>query len=297
MAAPTTLLSSRAVGNREDLTDIISNISPEETPFYTTFGKTKASGVYHEWQTDALANAADNAKVEGATYTFTEHARRTRLGNHVQYFTTPVSVSDLQREVSTAGIEDEFAYQLTKKLKEHKRDIEYALVNGTGNSGATGTARRLKGVLAWITSNVETGTGTGAEALTENMFNDLLQEIWEEGGEPGHAFANGFNKRKISDFTGGSTKNVDAGEKVVFKGVDIYDSDFGRIKVIPHRHITTSVVAILDVSLWKVASVIGTKKTDVAKTSASTQAVIETYLTLEARNEKGNGQIIGLKTS
>lgn len=297
MSQSTAKLTFDAVGNREDLTDVITNISPVETPFFSRFGKTKASGVYHEWQTDSLANAADNAKIEAADYSFTKPASRTRTGNYVQYLMTPVEVSDLQRKVDVAGLEDEFAYQMAKKMKEHARDIEYALVNGTGNSGASGTARRLKGVLAWITTTKETGTGTGTEYLTETMFNDTLQAIWDQGGMPDYAYANGFQKRKISDFTGGTTKNTDADEKVVYKGVDVYDSDFGRIKIVPHRHMTTSIVAVLQNDLWKVATVDGTRKQDVAKVGAATRAVIETYLTLESRNEAGSGQIIGLKTS
>lgn len=294
MSQSTAKTTFQAVGNREDLTDVITMISPVETPFFSRFGKTKASAVLHEWQTDSLANAADNANIEAADYTFTRPASRTRLTNSVQYFMTAVEVSDLQRHVDVAGLEDEFAYQLAKKMKEHARDIELALVTGTGNTGASGTARRLKGVLGWITTTVNTGTGTGSEALTETMFNDTLEDIWDQGGMPDYAYANGSQKRKISDFTGGTNKNTDAEDKVVYKGVDVYDSDFGRIKIVPHRHMTSSVVAILQNDLWKVATVAGTRKQDVAKIGASTRAVIETYLTLESRNEAGSGQLIQL---
>ncbi len=294
MSQSTAKTTFQAVGNREDLTDVITMISPVETPFFSRFGKTKASAVLHEWQTDTLANAGDNAQIEAVDYVFTRPASRTRLTNSVQYFMTPVEVSDLQRMVDVAGLEDEFAYQMAKKMKEHARDIEYALVTGTGNTGASGTARRLKGVLAWITTNVNTGTGTGSEALTETMFNDTLEDIWDAGGMPDYAYANGGLKRDISDFTGGTTKNTDAEDKVVYKGVDVYDSDFGRIKIVPHRLMTSTVVAILQNDLWKVATVSGTRKQDVAKIGAATRAVIETYLTLESRNEAGSGQLTQL---
>jgi len=122
MAQASALLTYDAVGNREDLSDIITNISPEETPMYSTFGKVKASNVYHEWLQDSLANAADNANIEGADYSFSKPASRTRVGNYTQIFVTPVEVSDTQRAVDTAGVEDEFAYQMAKKLKEHARD-------------------------------------------------------------------------------------------------------------------------------------------------------------------------------
>lgn len=297
MSQSSAKLTYDAVGNREDLSDVITNISPTETPFLSRFGKVKAEATTHEWLTDALASAGANAKIEGADFSFTKPAARTRLSNWTQIFQTAVEVSDTQRSVMTAGIEDEFAYQMAKKMKEHARDIEYALVNGTGNSGASGTARELKGVLTFISTNNTTGTGTGSEALTESMYNDHLQAIWNAGGMPDTSYANGFQKRQISSFTGGNTKNVNASEKEVIVGVDVYDSDFGRIKIVPHRFMTTSVVATLQSDLWKVATLRPTKKVDVAKVGSATRAVIETELTMESRNEAGSGKITGLTTS
>lgn len=297
MSQSTAKTTYQAVGNKEDLTDVITNISPVDTPFLTRFGKVKATAAYHEYQIDSLAAASDNAQIEGADYTFSRPASRTREGNYVQSFVTPVEVSDIQRKVDTAGLDDEFAYQMAKKMKEQARDIEIALVTGTGNSGASGTARRLKGVLPSIETNVGTGTGTGDEDLTEGMFNDLLQSVWEQGGMPDYAYANGYQKRVISGFTGGNTRNVNATEKEVIVGVDVYDSDFGRIKIVPHRFMTASVVAVLQNDLWKVAKLGDTRKTDVAKVGSATRAVIESDLTLEARQEAGSGKITGLTTS
>lgn len=287
----------RAKGNREDLSNEITMISPTDTPFLTRFGKVKAKSVIHDWLTDSLADAAESKAIEGADYSFSKVASRSRLSNYTQIIATPVEVSDTQRSVDTAGIEDEFAYQMNKKMKEHARNIEYSLVNGTGNSGTSGAAREVKGVLSWITTNIGTGTGTGTEYLTETMFNNLLQEIWEQGGNPNTAYANGFQKRKISDFTGGSTKNVDADEKKLIRGIDVYESDFGMIKIVPHRYMTSTVVSVLQDDLWKVANLRPTKRVDVAKIGSATRAVIETEFTLESRNEKGSGKITGLKTS
>jgi len=298
MSQSTAKTTFQAIGNREDLTDVISNISPMDTLFLSHFGKAaKVQGVYHEWQTDSLASAADNATIEGNDWTFSRVASRSRTGNYVQTAETLVEVSDIQRAVDTAGLEDEFTYQMTKKMKEHARDIEQALVTGTGNSGASGTARRVKGVLAWLTTSVETGTGTGAEDLTEDMFNDTLQTIWDQGGMPDRAYANGFNKRAISAFTGGATKNVEAEGKVLYRGVDVYDSDFGRIKIYPHRYMTTSVVAVLQTDLWKVGYLVPTHKEDAAKIGSGTRAVITSSYTLESRNQAGSGKITQLSTS
>lgn len=294
MAQSSAFLTYDAVGNKEDLSDIVTNISPTETPFLSRFGKVKATGRYHEWTTDALASAATNAQIEGVDYSFSKLSARTRTGAYTQIFITDVEVSDTQRMVDKAGFDDEFSYQMAKAMKEHARDIELALVTGTGNSGASGTARELKGVLSWITTNNITGTGTGNEALTETMFNDCLEDIWDQGGSPDYAYANGGQKRAISAFTGSATKNINATEKEVVVGVDVYDSDFGRIKIVPHRLMTSSVVAILTNDLWKVATLRGTKKVDVAKIGSSTRAVIETELTLESRQQAGSGKITQL---
>lgn len=297
MAQSTAKLTYDAIGNREDLMDTITNISPVDTPFLSRFGKVKAKATNHEWLTDSLATAAENKAIEGGDYSFSKPASRTRLGNYTQIHVTPVEVSDTQRSVDSAGLEDEFAYQMLKKMKEHARDIEYGLVNGTGNAGTSGAAREMKGVLAWLATNVATGTGTGSEDLTEDMFNGLLQDIWTQGGMPDYAYANGFQKRAISGFTGGNTRNVNADEKEVIRGVDVYDSDFGRIKIIPHRFMTASVVAVLQNDLWKVATLRPTQKVEVAKVGSATRAVVETEVTLESRQEAGSGKITGLKTS
>lgn len=288
-----------STGNREDLMDVITRISPEETPFFSSFGKTKASNTYHEWLTETLATPATNAAAEGAAYSFAVRTGRTRVGNYTQIFVTPVSVADTQRAVDAAGIEDEFDHQMVLAMKEHARDIEIALVTGTAASGASGTARKLKGVLDYISDNVTTGTGTGSETLTETMFNDALEGIWADGGLLGEAvaFPNSYQKRKISSFTASSTRNVDADEKKLFNLVEVYESDFGTIQIKKHRWMTTTVVPILSMDYWKVAMLRPTAREMVAKTGDATDGVIKTELTLESREEKASGEITQLATS
>lgn len=289
----------QAIGNREDLMDVVTNISPEETPMFSSFGKTKAKGTYHEWLEDSLATATANSNVEGANYSFSRRNVRTREGNYAQIFITPVEVSDTQRAVDTAGIEDEYAYQMAKALKEHARDIEYAICStGAGASGASGTARTLKGVLAWITSVNETGSATGTQDLDESMFNDALQDIWDNGGNPDTVYANGYQKRQIGTFTDSATKFVKAtSEKEMLAGVDVYDSDFGRVKIKKSRFMPTDSIALLQSDLWKVAVLRETSSEEVAKVGDSTRGVVKTELTIEARNEKGSGKVTELATS
>lgn len=296
MAADTAKLTyeENGKGNKESLLNVVTNISPDETPYLSKFGKSKATNTLHSWLTDSLSDPTNSGHVEGADYSFTKPGARTRLSNDTQIFVTPVEVSRSQMAADAAGVDNEFSYQVAKAMKEHAIKIEKALVSGTGNSGGTGTARLLKGVDSWITTNKETGTGTGSEALTEDMFNDNLQDIWTQGGNPKSAYANGTQKRAISAFTGGATKNVDALGKEVVKGIDIYDSDFGRIKIYPHRRLPTDTVHILDENLWKVAVYRPTEKIDVAVVGSAKRMVIESELTLESRQEAGNGKIVGL---
>ncbi len=299
MANTTAMQTYDAVGNREDLLDVITNISPEETPMFSSFGKTKAKGVYHEWLEDSLATATSNTNIEGDDYTFAKRSSRTREGAYTQIFVTPVEVSDTQRAVDSAGLEDEYAYQLAKALKEHARDIEYAICStGAGASGASGTARELKGLLAWITSVNETGTATSDEDLTETMFNDALQDIWTNGGRPDVAYANGYQKRQIGTFTDSATKFVEAtSEKEMLAGVNVYDSDFGRIKIKLSRYMPSDSIAILQSDLWKVAVLRATQTEEVAKVGDATRGVVKSELTLEARNEAGSGKVTQLNTS
>jgi hypothetical protein len=299
MAKASAMQTYQAVGDREDLIDVITNISPEETPMFSSFGKTKAKGTYHEWLEDSLSSATSNSNVEGADYSFSRRSPRTREGAYTQIFVTPVEVSDTKRVVDAAGIEDEYSYQMAKALKEHARDIEYAICStAAGASGASGTARTLKGVLAWITSVNETGTATSNEDLTESMFNDALQDIWDNGGTPDTVYANGYQKRQIGTFTDSATKFVEAtSEKEMLAGVNVYDSDFGRVKIKKSRYMPANTVAILQSDLWKVAVLRPTESEEVAKVGDSTRGVVKTELTLEARNEAGSGKITQLNTS
>jgi hypothetical protein len=299
MAQASAFQTYDAVGNKEDLLEIITNISPTETPMFSDFGKTKATAVYHEWTKDSLATATTNAQIEGYDYSFAKVTARTRVGNYTQIFSTLVEVSDTQRTVNVAGLDDEYAYQMAKKLKEHARDIEYSLAStaSTGNSGSSGTARTLKGVMSWLTSVNETGTGTGNEALTETMFNDALEDIWTNGGRPDVVYCNGWQKRKISGFSASNTKTIEAGAKKLIAAIDVYESDFGLLKIKADRYMNPAQIAILQSDMWKIAVLRPTKQFEVAKIGSATRGVIETELTLEARAQESSGKITQLSTS
>lgn len=298
MAQASAVKSYDAIGIRESLTDIVANISPDKTPIFSQLEKGKAGQRVHSWQTDTLATGSDNAQIEGSDYSFALPTARTLVSNYTQIFGKTVEVSRTMQAVTVAGIEDEFEHQLKNKMRELATDIEKALITGTGNSGASGTAPRLKGFLSFIATNVETGTGTGSETLTETMYNDLLQDIWAQGGTPDATYVNAFQKRKISQFATSNTRQLDmtSSNKLVNR-VDVYESDFGTQEVYLDNFMDTDKVLVVQRDMAQVAMLYDIEMTDVATIGRSKRAALDTELTLVVKNEKAHGKVTELATS
>lgn len=294
----TLFTSYDAAGLREDLTDIITNISPIETPMLSRFGKVKANGKLHEWQTDTLATAAENAQTEGDDPDSPALSSTTRLNNVTQISHKVWRTTDTMENVALAGRGSEYAYQEAKKLKELARDMEYAIVNGTGSvTGATGTARKLEGVLSFISTTNETGSGTGDEDLTEDMYNDALQDIYDEGGNPDVTYANGYQKRQISSFSTPSTRNISAEDKRLVASIDIYESDFGLQTIILDRYMPSDTIAILQEDLWNVAFLYPVMHKELPDLGGGPKGMVKAEYTLQALNEAASGKITQLNTS
>jgi len=298
MSNTTALKTYDAIGDREDLTDLIATITLHDTPIYNDLPKVKAYATYHEWQTDTLTTGSDNAAVEGADFSFAIPATRTRLGNRTQIFTKTVEVSETQRAVNVAGLDDEFAYQMQKRIKEIATDVEKALITGTGNSGASGTARRIKGILNWIATNVETGTGTASHYLTETLYNNALQTIWAAGGRPDTTYVNGFQKRQISSFSTSNVRQLQMqGQSKLTNYVSAYESDFGVQTIKLDPFMSTDKTLLLETDKWAVAMLRGLKPVDVATVGDAKRGSLVMELTLEARNEAASGSNQNLLTS
>jgi len=297
MAQATTTKTYDISTNVRDVTDLISVVANTETPFYSGLGKTKATAKYHEAQYLDLTTGSSNAQIEGADYTLAIGSAPSTVGNYTQIFFKQASVSKTQMAVSTYGIDDMLAKQVEWRMKEIATDVEKALLQGTGNSGASGTARELTGAIALISTNVETGTGTATEALTEDMYNDHLQTIYDAGGRPKTSYVNSFQKRQISAFTASNTKNVNAADQRLVNSIDVYVSDFGMIEIVLDSFMTTSVVLTVDKNLWKVAMLRPFMVEDYPSQGSYVAKTIEGELTLESNNEKGSGKIISLSVS
>ena len=307
-----------AVGNREDITDTIYRIDPTDTPFYSGVEKAKASAVNHEWQTQALRSVAANAQLEGDDITAVSRTPTVRLGNICQILYTSARVTGTQRVVDHAGRDDEMAYQEMLAGLELKRDIEYNLVGlSTAKvTGATTTARKFASVNAWITTNTDKGGGTAADptaadgtsarvdsatlsAFTEARLKNVIKKCFDQGGKPTVVMLNSFNKQQFSTFTGRGTPMQDQGERKITAAVDVYESDFGRLKVTPNRFMRQRDAFVLQMDMWAVAPLPGRSMVSfpLAKTGDSDAKVILSEMTLESRNEKASGGVFDLTTA
>ncbi len=217
---------------REDLQDFISNVSPQETPLLSRLRQVGVDAGFVEWQVDQLQDAAVNAMVEGAAFTDQSLVNPQRASNLVQTFYKSGSISDRSRSVAHAGMPDPLVYHTFKKFVELKRDIELALTRGTAVSGTAGTAAQLNGFLSVLT-NITASSGT---TLTEAVFNDILELVYHNGSvNPSEVYAGSRIKRTISGFNTKNTFTLDANAREQVLTTDVYASDFGTLRIFPHR--------------------------------------------------------------
>lgn len=261
----------------------------------SAIGTTEASAITHEWQTDSLAAAATNAQLEGDDVTFPAVVPTVRVSNTCQILSKQVIVSGTQDAISKAGRRSELAYQLSMRSKEHARDLEYALLNNASAvSGNATTARQMKGVPGWITTNT---TAKAAADISEDDIDSTCSDIWTEGGEPNLALVGAHNKRTISAFTTGVTKNIDAEDKRLTRNIDVYESDFGVLQIVPDHFNPAATVNILDTELWAVAYLRRHQVNKLAKTGDASKRHMLCECTLQSKQEKGNGNLTGTSTS
>jgi hypothetical protein len=291
-------------GLREDLLDIIVNISPTETPMLSGFKKSKASGTVHEWVTDTLGTATNTTVVEGADFSDPTLTARVRHSNYCQINREGFQVSDTLDAVDKVGIKGgEYEYQLAKALKNIARGMEVAIVKGESAAGSASVARGSRGIsdsttggtgTGWLTTNSAT---MGTNDITEVVYNNMLQEIFIQGGNPDTAYAHGWNKRKISAFTAGSTKNIESFAKKLVLSVDVYESDFGLQRIILDRYMPEKAVSILQKDMWSVAMLRPVKHTPLAKVGSARRGMVESEWTLVSYNEKASGTVFNTSTS
>ena len=306
MAAPTsTFLTTSAIGNREDLSDIIYRITPTVTPFLSMAAKAKASNTLHEWQTQDLAAAANNAQAEGDDLTAKVVTPTVRLSNRTQISAKKVVVSGTQQAMSQAGVKDQMAYQLSMVSLELKRDMEVSL---TANAVTVSSPRQSRGLVGWIVDNVDSGVGYAAasytgntaqtdgttRAFTESQLKNVLQKVFTAGGEPDTVMVGPSQKQTFSTFSGNSTR-FDKGEDAkLFAAIDVYVSDFGSLTVVPNRFQRSRDAFVLTSEKMAVAYLRPFQTIELATTGDAQQREVVAEYTLECRAPKAHGAIYDL---
>lgn len=303
------------IGIREDLADVIYNISPTETPFMSMLPRGKMKQTFHEHQTDALASAsATNHVIEGDDATTDALVATTRVGCRANISDKVPRVTGTARAVESAGRGDEMDYQVAKLSKELKRDMESLLTsNNASVTGNNSTAREAGGFESWITSNESRGA-TGSDggfssgntvaatdgtqrAFTETLLKEVIREAWDSGGEPEDLILGSFNKQVMSGFTGNATRQVDAKGEKLFAAIDVYKSDFGTIKIHPSRFSRSRSGLLVDRNMASVVYLRSFTTQKLAKTGDSDRVQILAEYSLKVHNEAAHGVIADLTTS
>lgn len=300
--------SSTRGGLREDLSDMIYSISPTDTPLMSTLAKSKATAVYHEWQTDSLAAATTaNALVEGDDAIATTASPTFRIGNYTQIVGKTIQVSGTLEAVDKAGRKSEKAYQLAKASSEIKRDIETILfANQASTAGSSSSARKMGTMLAWLKTNTSFGT-SGADpttagsttrsdgvvrTFTETILKEIIREAYISGGNPKVMYVSPIGKQKTSEFTGIAAQRYMApgdAPTTIIGAADVYMSDFGSISIVPNRFMRTRDAVVVDPEYAALAYLRPFQTNELAKTGDSEKTQLLAELTLEMRNEAAHG--------
>lgn len=312
-----TFTTYSAKGIRENLSNIIYNISPEETPFQSNIGKDSVQNTLYEWQTDALQAAATNAQLEGDDIgTYDPVTATVRMQNYCQISRKTVVLSNTEEVVNKAGRKSELAYQLAKKGAELKRDMELVMVQSQiASAGSTSAARTTGSVLAFIKTNTDT-TGTDpsyttlpnslrtdgtVRTFTETILKNVIQKTWTSGGTPKILMTGPVNKQRVSGFAGiaATRYNIEGGAKpaTIVGAADVYVSDFGNVTVVANRFQRERDALVLDPEYASVAYLRPFQQMELAKTGDAEKRLLIVEYGLKITSENAHGLAADLVTS
>ena len=277
-----------AKGIREDLSNVITNIAPEETPYMSNIGRESVSNSLYEWQTDTLASAAANKQLEGDDVTSFDAVTATvRMQNYAQISRKTIVLSATEETVNKAGRKSELAYQIAKRGSELKRDQEFTMLNGAiAAAGNSTTARGTASLGAFVKTNVDMQTNGAnpdyttlpnsartdgnVRTFTETILKNVIQKVWSAGGTPKMLMVGPVNKQRVSGFSGiaSSRFNIEGGARpaTLVGAVDIYVSDFGNIQVIANRFQRERDAWVIDPDMAKVTTLRPYQQVELAKT-------------------------------
>lgn len=284
-----------AVGNKLDMSEIITNISPEDTPLFSRIGRTKATAVTHEWLEDTLGEPRTNKQPEGYTYTTEAVSPRTRLNNYTQIMHRGIHVTQTQEVVLKYGLRSETAYQMQKTLKELAFDCEQALIQqDTKMLGSMDEARQFGGLPYWIVTNKFDNGGT-ARDLTFDLINTALEQTWKNGGKPSVLLVSPRSKRIISSFTAGNTKYMEGNKtRRLTQMIAVLETDFGTVQCLTDRFMPNDIVYGLSPEYMKKAFLRPFRTGDMPEMSDMYRKYVKGEWTLEMRAEKAHFVIADL---
>lgn len=299
------------VGKKEDVSDVISMISPTLTPFQTLIGKDKVSNTVYQWQEDSLSAVGNNASVEGADAVESDMAPTVMRSNYTQIMQKTVKVSATADAISTYGRAKETAYQLSKKSAELKREMEYHLVGKAQNAaaGSSTVARTFGNVwgldaagTAMIDASVKVVVdsdaglaGDQAGPLTEKHILDVNQKLYEAGSEAKYIMVKPSDALLVADFAKAAGRERDFGAtKSIVNVVDLYVSPFGEQKVVINRFMKADSALLFDPANWKLCTLRPFSRTLLAKNGDSDRHQIVGEFGLKHTNYKATGAITNL---
>lgn len=310
-----TVVTPLLKGQREDLVEMIYNIDPYDTPMLSSIGKGTAKAIRHDWQTDELRSPAKNVRIEGDEATIRPGTFTEVLDNVCQISDETLAVSGTSDAISKAGRKSEMAFQLAKKAKEIKLDIETMLVRDpqikkmrtsavAGEMGNFYSYYKTNGsgyTTAPTGNGVDLGTVGTARLLTEQIVQNAAQAIWENGGNANTIMVNGPMKQLISNTFKGRASgtdgrvNINASDKKVQAVVDFYESDFGAYKVVANRWMKSDSLFMYDPSMHSLLYLRAFKQYPLSKTGDSEKRQMICEYTLRVNNEKSGAMVVGLK--
>lgn len=313
---PNTFVSTDAVGNREQLSDVVERIDPEETPIWSMMSKPSARGTFLEYEIDTLDTPAQNVQEEGDEFDFDAVTPPVRVGSYSQISRKTWVLSDTQEAMDNAGQVEKRRYQQLKKGVEIRKDTEYGIV--LNNASVAGTTREFAGIPAWCETNVDRGAGgadggwnsgtsvtdaatDGAQrAFTKALLDTVHQQTFDSGGQPTHCFVSTYNKGVFVTFM--SDANVASfryaateGQNTIIATADVYEGPFGKLMVMPNRVMATDAtvarnVFVLDMGQWDFPYVRPIANVpNLAKTGDATKGVVLGEGTMRSTNEAASG--------
>lgn len=299
-----------ATADREDLSNIIYNISPMQTPFMSSIGTRNVKNVVFDWQTESLPTPSGTGQLEGFELSRAASTATARVSNVCQISYRDATVTGSQDAADAAGKRSEMAHQLAIMAKALKRDMEEALSQkGAKTTGNATTARQTGGFESWITTNDSRGTngastGGGAaptdgtqRALTETLLKDVLELMFASGAEPNLAICGPHNKQVISGFTGRSQARQMVDANTVEASVSIYSSDFGELKIVPSNRSRERSLLLVDPEFAKVSYLRSFDTIDIATIGDAETKMIVVEYGLEVGNEAAHGVVADLSVS